>query len=57
VPDTLAKLNLLGSSITLRRGPREDLPAIVGLFVNDPLGRTSEAASGAYNLGPKKALS
>ena len=57
MPDTLAKLNLPGSSITLRRAPREDLPAIVGLFVNDPLGRTSEAASGAYNLGPKKTLS
>jgi GNAT superfamily N-acetyltransferase len=52
VPDILAKLNLPGSSITLRRATREDLPAIVGLLVNDPLGRTREAASGAYDFGP-----
>jgi GNAT superfamily N-acetyltransferase len=52
VTDTLAKLNLPSSSITLRRAAREDLPAIVGLLVNDPLGRTREAASGADDFGP-----
>lgn len=50
--DTLATLNLPGSSITLRRATREDLPAIVGLLVNDPLGRTREAASEADDFGP-----
>jgi GNAT superfamily N-acetyltransferase len=52
VTDTLATLNLPGSSITLRRATREDLPAIVGLLVNDPLGRTREAASEADDFGP-----
>jgi GNAT superfamily N-acetyltransferase len=52
VTETLAKLNLPGSSITLRRANREDLPAIVGLLVNDPLGRTREAASEAGEVGP-----
>lgn len=50
--DTLAKLDLPGSSITLRRATREDLPAIFGLLVNDALGRTREAANGANDLGP-----
>jgi hypothetical protein len=52
VPDILAKLNLPGSSITLRRATGEDLPAIVGLLVNDPLGRTREAVSGTYDFEP-----
>jgi GNAT superfamily N-acetyltransferase len=52
VPDILAKLNMPGSSITLRRATREDLPAIVGLLVNDSLGRTREAASGADDFRP-----
>jgi len=52
VPDILAKLNVPGPPITLRRATREDLPAIVGLLVNDPLGRTREAASGADDSGP-----
>ena len=50
--DTLAKLNLPGSSVTLRRATREDLPAIVGLLVNDPLGSSREAASEAGDFGP-----
>ena len=50
--DILAKLNLPGSSITLPRATREDLHAIVSLLVNDPLGRTREAASGAYDFRP-----
>jgi hypothetical protein len=52
VPDILARLNISGSPITLRRATREDLPAIVGLLVDDPLGRTREAASGAYDFRP-----
>jgi GNAT superfamily N-acetyltransferase len=52
VTDTLAKLNLPGSSITLRRATREDLPAIVGLLVDDPHGRTREATSGAHDFEP-----
>jgi GNAT superfamily N-acetyltransferase len=52
VTDTLAKLDLPGSSITLRRATREDLPAIIGLLVNDPLGKTREAASGEYDFRP-----
>jgi GNAT superfamily N-acetyltransferase len=57
VTGPLAKLNVPGSSITLRRAAREDLPAIVGLLVNDPLGMTREAASGAddfehFDFGP-----
>lgn len=52
VLDILAKLNLPGSSITVHRATREDLPAIGGLLVNDPLGRTREAASGAYDFRP-----
>ena len=52
MPDILAKLNVPGPPITLRRATREDLPAIVGLLVNDPLGRTREAASGADDSGP-----
>jgi GNAT superfamily N-acetyltransferase len=55
VTDTLAKLNLPGSSITLRRATREDLHAIVGLLVDDPLGRTREATSGGDDLGPYEA--
>ncbi|MEP7192569.1 MAG: GNAT family N-acetyltransferase [Actinomycetota bacterium] len=50
--DTLAKLKLPGSSITLRRATREDLPAIVGLLIDDPLGRTREATGGADNFEP-----
>ncbi|HEX7538615.1 MAG TPA: GNAT family N-acetyltransferase [Dermatophilaceae bacterium] len=50
--DTLAKLNLPGSSITLRRATREDLPAIVGLLAGDPFGRTREATGGAGDVGP-----
>jgi GNAT superfamily N-acetyltransferase len=52
VTDTLAKLNLSGSSITLRPATREDLPAIVGLLVDDPFGRTREATSGADDFEP-----
>jgi hypothetical protein len=52
VTDTLAKLNLPGASITLRRATREDLPAIVDLLVNDPLGSSREAASEAGDFGP-----
>jgi GNAT superfamily N-acetyltransferase len=52
VTDTLAMLNLPGSSITLRRATREDLPAIVGLLVNDPLGSSREAASEGGDFGP-----
>jgi GNAT superfamily N-acetyltransferase len=52
VTDTLAKLTLPGSSITLRRATREDLHAIVGLLVDDPLGRTREATSGGDDFGP-----
>lgn len=51
-PDILAKLNMPGSSITMRRATREDLSAIVGLLVNDPLARTREAAGGAYDFRP-----
>ena len=50
--DALAKLNLPGSSITLRRATREDLQAIVGLLVDDPLGRTREATSTDEAFGP-----
>ena len=50
--DSLAKLNMPGSSITLRRATREDLPAIVGLLVDDPLGRTREATRGADEFEP-----
>lgn len=52
VTDTLAKLNLPGSSITLRRATRGDLPAILRLLVDDPLGRNREASSEACDLGP-----
>jgi GNAT superfamily N-acetyltransferase len=52
VTGTLATLDLLGSSITLRRATRADLPAIVGLLASDPLGRTREAASETDDLGP-----
>ena len=47
---TLAKLNLPGSSITLRRATRDDLPTIVDLLVEDPLGRTHEAPIQADDL-------
>ena len=50
--DTPAKLLLPGSLITLRRAIREDLPAIVGLLVDDPLGRTREATGGADDFEP-----
>jgi hypothetical protein len=52
VPDILARLNLPGSSITLRRATRADLPAIVKLLIDDPLGRSREAASEADDSGP-----
>jgi GNAT superfamily N-acetyltransferase len=52
VTDTLAQLNVPGSSITLRRATRDDLPAIVRLLVDDPLGRTREATSGADGFEP-----
>jgi GNAT superfamily N-acetyltransferase len=55
VTDTLALLDLPGSSITLRRATREDLPAIVGLLVDDPLGRTREAPGRAGELEPYEA--
>ena len=52
VPQTLAQLNLAGSSITLRRATRDDLPAIVRLLIDDPLGRTRETASETDDFGP-----
>jgi len=52
VTDTLAKLNPPGSSITLRRATRGDLPAILGLLVDDPLGRTGEGTGEACDFGP-----
>jgi len=54
VIDTFANLNLNlpGSSITLRRATRDDLPAIVRLLVDDPIGRTREAAGEADDFGP-----
>jgi GNAT superfamily N-acetyltransferase len=52
VTDALAKLNLPGLSITLRRATRGDLPAILGLLVDDPLGSTREGASETCDLGP-----
>jgi GNAT superfamily N-acetyltransferase len=52
VTDTLGRLNLPGSSISLRRARREDLRAIIGLLVDDPLGKTREEASGAPDFGP-----
>lgn len=52
VTDTLAKLNLPGSSITLRRATLRDLPAILGLLVDDPLGRNREAVSEECDVGP-----
>ena len=55
VTPTLAKLNLPGSSITLRRATHDDLPTIVSLLVDDPLGRTREAPSHADDLGPYEA--
>lgn len=55
VTDALAKLNLPGSSITLRRATRHDLPAIVELLVSDPLGRIREAATQTDGLGPYEA--
>ena len=55
MPDTLAELSLPGSSITLRRATREDLPAIVRLLIDDPLGRTREAAGAADDSGPYEA--
>ena len=53
--DALAKLNLPGSSITLRRATRDDLPAIVELLVNDPLGRTREAVGQTEGFVPYEA--
>jgi len=55
VTDALAKLNLSGSSITLRRATRDDLPAIVELLANDPLGRTREAVRQTEGLVPYEA--
>jgi GNAT superfamily N-acetyltransferase len=55
VTDALAKLHLPGSSITLRRATRDDLPAIVELLVNDPLGRTREAVRQAGGFVPYEA--
>jgi GNAT superfamily N-acetyltransferase len=55
VTDALAKLNLPGSSITLRRATRDDLPAIVELLVNDPLGRTREAVGQTDGFVPYEA--
>jgi GNAT superfamily N-acetyltransferase len=52
VPDILAQLNVPGSSITLRRATRDDVPAIVRLLNDDPLGRTREAAGEADDSGP-----
>lgn len=52
VTATLAKLNLPGSSITLRQATRADLPAILGLLVDDPLGRTREGASEGCGFAP-----
>jgi GNAT superfamily N-acetyltransferase len=52
VPDNLAQLNLPGSSTTLRRATRDDLPAIVRLLIDDPLGRSREAPSEADDSGP-----
>jgi len=46
VNDVLARLILAGSSIGLRRATGADLPAIVRLLVDDPLGATREAAGG-----------
>jgi GNAT superfamily N-acetyltransferase len=43
---------LPSSSITLRRATREDLPAIVGLLVDDRLGRTREATGGTDDYEP-----
>lgn len=53
--DALAKLNVPGSSISLRRATRDDLPAIVRLLIEDPLGRIREAASEAGDFGPYEA--
>jgi hypothetical protein len=47
VTDTLASLKLPGSSITLRRASLEDLPAIVGLLIDDPLGSRSRGLEAA----------
>lgn len=52
VTDPLARLNLPGSLIELRRATRDDLPAIVGLLADDPLGRTREAVTEANGFGP-----
>jgi GNAT superfamily N-acetyltransferase len=52
MPDALAKLTLPSSSIRRRRATGDDLPATVGLLVDDPLGSTREAASGADDLRP-----
>ena len=48
----LARLNLPGSLIALRRATPDDLPAIVGLLADDPLGRTREAVTAADGFGP-----
>jgi ribosomal protein S18 acetylase RimI-like enzyme len=37
-----------GSAITLRRAEAEDLPSIVGLLADDPLGSTREGANTGY---------
>ncbi len=50
--DMLARLNLPGSLIALRRATPDDLPAIVGLLADDPLGRTREAVTAADGFGP-----
>jgi hypothetical protein len=50
VTASLVKLTLLSSSIRLRRATGDDLPAIVGLPVDDPLGSACEA-NGADDLG------
>jgi hypothetical protein len=52
VTDMLARLNLPGSLIALRRATPDDLPAIVGLLADDPLGRTREAVTAADGFGP-----
>ena len=55
VTDVLAKLKLPGASIMLRRATRDDLPSIVELLVDDPLGRTREAARETGGFGPYEA--
>ena len=48
--DVLAKLTLPGASIMLRRATRDDLPAIVELLVDDPLGRTRRGSQSNRRL-------